>query len=73
MEHCDGKGSISFLLPAEVEERQQQRFLTKEESKTAKRAKDARKLHRRKANVAMKRPATAVATQLDNSRKKAPL
>ena len=65
MEHCDGKGSISFLLPAGVEECQQQRILTKSESKTAKRAKYARKLHRRKANAAGKRPATAVATQLD--------
>ena len=47
-EHCDGKGGISVLLPAEVEERQQQRFLTKEESQTVKRAKYARKLHRKR-------------------------
>ena len=26
VKHCDRKGSISFLLSAEVEERQQQRF-----------------------------------------------
>ena len=52
-------------MPTEVEERQQQRVLTKSESKTAKRAKYARKLHRRKANAARKRPATAVVTQLD--------
>jgi len=64
-EHCDGKGSISFLLPAEVKERQQQQVLTKSESKTAKRATYVRKLHRRKANAAGKRPATAVATQLN--------
>ena len=62
MKHCDGKGSISFIVPAEVEECQQQQFLTKEESKTAKRAKYARKLHRRKTNAAKKRPATTVAT-----------
>ena len=53
-EHCDGKGSISFLVPTAVEKRQQQRILTKSESKTAKRAKYARKLHRRKTNAAEK-------------------
>jgi len=64
-EYCDDKGSISFLLPAGVEERQQQRIWTKSESKTAKRAKYASKLNRRQANAAGKRPATAVAMQLN--------
>ena len=57
-------------MPAEVEERQQQQFLTKEELKTVKCAKYARQLHRRKANTAMKRPATAVTTQLDKLKEK---
>ena len=59
------RGASVFLLPAGVEERQQQRILTKSESKTAKRAKYASKLNRRKANAAGKKPATAVATQLN--------
>ena len=59
------RGASVFLLPAGVEERQQQRILTKSESKTAKRAKYDRKLYRRKANAAGKRPDTAVATQLN--------
>ena len=65
METCIGKGSICFLLPVAIETRQQHIILTKEESKTTKRAKHARKLQRRKANAALKRPATAVATQLE--------
>ena len=40
-------------------------FYCQSESKTAKRAKYARKLNRRKANAAGKMPATAVATQLN--------
>jgi len=34
-EHCDGKGSISFLVPAAVEKRQQQRFFDQERVKNS--------------------------------------